>query len=73
MQEGKFGKVVKGCKYDEEKQVAMQHVPLLDLFLDRPSINDMIRKNKLRYGLDLNVTRFHDASGNIIRRRITRV
>jgi len=40
------------------------------MFLHRPLIDEMIRRNKLRYGLDLNVTCFTDSMGNGLRRRI---
>jgi len=48
-----------------------RHVHRLNGFLDRPNIDEMIRRNKLRYGLDLNVTRYTDATGSGVRRRIT--
>lgn len=48
-----------------------QHLTRLDGFLNRTIIDEMIRKNKLRYGLDLNVTQYTDSMGNGIRHRIT--
>ncbi|KAL7485245.1 hypothetical protein ACHAW6_014443 [Cyclotella cf. meneghiniana] len=48
-----------------------QHVSRLNGFLDRTLIDEMIRKNKLRYGSDFNVTRYADSAGNGMRRRIT--
>ena len=50
---------------------ASNHVKRLDGFLNRTIIDEMIRKNKLRYGLDLNVTRYTDSMGNGVRHRIT--
>eukprot|EP00984_Skeletonema_dohrnii_P000072 scaffold23_cov101-Skeletonema_dohrnii-CCMP3373.AAC.7 len=47
------------------------HITRLDGFLNRTIIDEMIRKNKLRYGLDLNVTRYTDSMGNGLRHRIT--
>ncbi|KAL3775595.1 hypothetical protein ACHAW5_003498 [Stephanodiscus triporus] len=48
-----------------------EHETRLDGFLDRSIIDKMMRRNKLRYGLDLNVTRFTDTLGNGSRHRIT--
>lgn len=48
-----------------------QHVTRLDGFLNRTIIDDMIRKNKLRYGCDLNVTQYTDSMGNGKRHRLT--
>ena len=50
---------------------ATNHISRLDGFLNRTIIDEMIRKNKLRYGLDLNVTRYTDSLGNGLRSRIT--
>ena len=59
-------------KEDEEEAAATdQHATRLDGFLHRPLIDEMIQKNKLRYGLDLNVTKFTDSMGNGLRHRIT--
>mmetsp|Transcript_14893 Transcript_14893/g.32175 ORF Transcript_14893/g.32175 Transcript_14893/m.32175 type:complete len:831 (-) Transcript_14893:147-2639(-) len=56
---------------DVELQQQLEHATRLNGFLHRKSIDDMIRKNKLRYGLDLNVTRYTDSLGNGTRHRIT--
>jgi lysine-specific demethylase/histidyl-hydroxylase NO66 len=48
----------------------IRHVTRLDGFLNRKTIDEIIQKNKLRYGLDLNVTRYTDAMGSGVRRRI---
>jgi len=59
-------------KMSAEAQVeAANHTTRLDGFLNRTIIDEMIRKNKLRYGLDLNVTRYTDSMGNGLRHRIT--
>ncbi|KAL7454154.1 hypothetical protein ACHAWC_005784, partial [Mediolabrus comicus] len=55
----------------EAIQEAANHTTRLDGFLNRAIIDEMIRKNKLRYGLDLNVTRYTDTMGNGLRHRIT--
>ncbi|KAL3788220.1 hypothetical protein HJC23_004687 [Cyclotella cryptica] len=55
----------------QQKQRYREHVSRLDGFLNRTLIHDMICKNKLRYGLDLNVTRYTDSMGNGMRHRIT--
>jgi lysine-specific demethylase/histidyl-hydroxylase NO66 len=55
----------------EAIQEAANHTTRLDGFLNRTVIDEMIRKNKLRYGLDLNVTRYTDTMGNGLRHRIT--
>ncbi|KAL7547019.1 hypothetical protein ACHAWF_010341, partial [Thalassiosira exigua] len=54
-----------------DEAAAARHAARFDGFLDRASIDAMIRRNKLRYGLDLNVTRYADAAGDGVRRRIT--
>jgi lysine-specific demethylase/histidyl-hydroxylase NO66 len=58
------------------KLTQQQHTTRLDGFLTRSIINDMMSKNKLRYGLDLNVTRYNDTGvggkdGQFGRQRIT--
>merc|ERR1719253_2140327 len=53
------------------RAAALRHATRLNGFLDRPLIEKMIEKNKLRYSLDLNVTRFTDSAGDGVRRRIT--
>jgi lysine-specific demethylase/histidyl-hydroxylase NO66 len=55
----------------EAASEAAKHVSRLNGFLNRTIIDEMIRKNKLRYGLDLNVTRYTDSIGNGLRHRIT--
>ena len=55
----------------DEKEAALRHATRLNGFLDRSRIDDMIRCNKLRYGCDLNITRYTDSLGNGIRHRIT--
>ncbi|KAL9189859.1 hypothetical protein ACHAXT_009534 [Thalassiosira profunda] len=55
----------------EDEAILRKHATRLDGFLDRASIHEMIERNKLRYGLDLNVTNYTDATGNGVRRRIT--
>ncbi|KAL9189835.1 hypothetical protein ACHAXT_009510 [Thalassiosira profunda] len=55
----------------EDEAILRKHATRLDGFLGRASIHEMIAKNKLRYGLDLNVTNYTDATGNGVRRRIT--
>lgn len=60
-----------------EQRYHTQHRSRLNGFLTRTIINDMMSKNKLRYGLDLNVTRYADTmgggknAGQFGRRRIT--
>ena len=57
---------------DEEDAILVgNHMTRLDGLLSRASIDDMMRRNKLRYGLDLNVTRYTDSMGNGVRSRIT--
>lgn len=57
---------------DEEDAILVgNHATRLDGLLSRASIDDMMRRNKLRYGLDLNVTRYTDSMGNGVRSRIT--
>mmetsp|Transcript_18428 Transcript_18428/g.39856 ORF Transcript_18428/g.39856 Transcript_18428/m.39856 type:complete len:847 (+) Transcript_18428:111-2651(+) len=56
---------------EEDEALAFQHATRLDGFLNRSLIDEMIQRNKLRYGLDLNVTRFTDTMGNGLRHRIT--
>ncbi|KAL7511831.1 hypothetical protein ACHAXN_008761 [Cyclotella atomus] len=58
-------------KDESTLQRYQQHVTRLDGFLNRTIIDEMIRKNKLRYGCDLNVTRYTDSMGNGLRHRIT--
>ena len=48
-----------------------QHLVRFDGFLNRVIIDEMIRKNKLRYGLDLNITRYTDSMGNGMKHRLT--
>jgi len=55
----------------QNEELALQHATRLNGFLDRSIIDTMISRNKLRYGLDLNVTRFTDTMGNGLRHRIT--
>ena len=61
----------------DEQRYHTQHTTRLNGFLTRSIINDMMSKNKLRYGLDLNVTRYADTmgggknAGQFGRRRIT--
>ena len=54
-----------------KQQQHEKHTTRLNGFLNRSIINDMIQKNKLRYGLDLNVTRYTDTMGDGLRHRIT--
>jgi len=56
---------------DKLEKEAMQHAKRLDGLLNRSIIHQMIRCNKLRYGLDLNVTQYTDTLGNGLKRRIT--
>lgn len=56
---------------ERDSDAIIRHVTRLDGFLNRKIIDDIIQKNKLRYGLDLNVTRYTDAMGNGVWRRIT--
>jgi lysine-specific demethylase/histidyl-hydroxylase NO66 len=60
-----------GSRIQQRERVYLEHATRLDGFLDRSIIDEMMRKNKLRYGLDLNVTRFTDILGNGTRQRIT--
>ena len=55
----------------EQQQQQMKHSTRLNGFLNRTIIDTMISRNKLRYGLDLNVTRYTDTMGNGLRTRIT--
>ncbi|KAL7528995.1 hypothetical protein ACHAXR_004542 [Thalassiosira sp. AJA248-18] len=55
----------------EDEAIELHHATRLNGFLDRTLIDEMIQKNKLRYGLDLNVTRYTDSMGNGRRHRIT--
>ncbi|KAL7440856.1 hypothetical protein ACHAXH_004326 [Discostella pseudostelligera] len=60
-----------GEEDDETNNDAIsRHAARLDGFLNRKIIEEIIQTNKLRYGLDLNVTRYTDAMGNGVRRRI---
>jgi len=61
----------KGGKGNKEEEEEARHAMRLDGFLNRTLIDDMIRRNKLRYGLDLNVTRYTDATGSGVKRRMT--
>ena len=57
---------------DEEDAILVgNHMTRLDGLLSRTSIDEMMKRNKLRYGLDLNVTRYTDSMGNGVRSRIT--
>ncbi|KAL7463862.1 hypothetical protein ACHAXS_004213 [Conticribra weissflogii] len=56
---------------DKLEKEAIQHATRLDGLLNRSIIHQMIRRNKLRYGLDLNVTQYTDALGNGLKHRIT--
>lgn len=56
---------------DSTLQSYQQHVTRLDGFLNRTTIDRMIRQNKLRYGCDLNVTQYTDSIGNGLRHRLT--
>jgi lysine-specific demethylase/histidyl-hydroxylase NO66 len=60
-----------GIRIQDREREYLEHVTRLDGFLDRSIVDGMMRKNKLRYGLDLNVTRFTDILGNGTRQRIT--
>ena len=62
------------CEDDESSATLesyRRHVTRLDGFLNRQIIDEMIRKNKLRYGCDLNITQYTDSMGNGKRHRIT--
>ncbi|KAL3808730.1 hypothetical protein ACHAXA_010896 [Cyclostephanos tholiformis] len=69
--EGSNSTVEDGIRIQEREREYSVHATRFDGFLDRAMVDEMIRKNKLRYGLDLNVTRFTDILGNGTRRRIT--
>ena len=56
---------------EDDVLIATQHAQRLNGFLNRSLIDTMIHQNKLRYGLDLNVTKYTDTMGNGRRHRIT--
>ena len=53
------------------KERYQNHISRLNGFLNRKLINEIIIKNKLRYGLDLNITQYTDSTGNGVKSRLT--